>query len=366
MNIRLFKNNLIYLFFIAFISCYSGIESKEKELKKETQYSKQYQRIEKTLKFGNSEQVRRAMDKIPALVEIEQKKLIPALEKLIQSNDILIRAKICTLVRKVKWNNLDEKIIPYLEEENRDIFFKALNAIESKKVQAALPVLEKKIKDSDFSQDDNKLQDMLRTAGKLNPKNLDEFLFEKLEEEKTLIANKNIILVYFSDTDYKNEGYIKYLKKYFDENDEPDSHKRYVVYAMGKTKNKSFIKSLKDELKTINNIDDIDERKKYRRLKMQIISALIELGDNNVYHILESMARDDDESIRIRAIRKMGELKIKEAIELLEFKIKYDPSMQVINEAKKALEKIKKKDNPDSSSGESKKKQKKKKNSPEE
>lgn len=304
------------------------------------EHSHEYNRIEQTLRFGNSEQVRRAMDKIPNLKVDEQKELIPLIEKLIDSRDILIKAKICTLVRKVEWNDLDKKILPYLEEENRDIFFKALNAIEAKKIKAATPILEKKIKESDFSEDDNKLQDMLRTLGKLESKNLNAYFLDKLNNDKTLTVNKNNLLVYFSDINFQDPNYKKYLKENFINEKISLPHKRYIVYAMGKSRDSQFKEPLKNELKKIDSIEDIDERKKYRRIKMQIISSLIELGDSNIYNILADMSRDDDEGIRIRAIKKMGELKIKEAEKLLEFKVKYDPSIKVINEAKKALKAI--------------------------
>ncbi len=299
--------------------------------------SEKWKRIELTIKYGNSEQVRRAIEQIFTLPEDDQKALIPELKKLFESRDILIRAKLGIMVSRVKWNDLDEKVIPFLEEKNRDVFFNALTAIEKKKIASALPVIEKLIRESDFAENDNKLQDMLRTAGKLGAREINSLLMEKLMGEQTHAENKNVILVYFSDIKYNQQTLLDYLVKNLEDPEISLTHKRYIAYAMGKLKIPNAREILTKELKKIDDIEDIDEKKKYRLFRMQIINSLIELGDKDVEKILMDMAKDDDDAIRIRAINQIAELKIESARDMLEFKVKYDSSIAVINAAKEAL-----------------------------
>ncbi len=302
--------------------------------------SEKWKRIELTLKYGNSEQVRRAIDQISTLPENDQKALIPELKKLFETRDILIRAKLGIMVSRVKWNDLDDKVVPLLEEKNRDVFFNALTAIEKKKIIAALPVIEKMIRESDFAENDNKLQDMLRTVGKLGASEINALLMEKLMSEQTHTENKNVILVYFSDIKYNQQNLLDYLVKNLEDSEISLTHKRYIAYAMGKLKIPNAREMLTKELKKIDDIEDIDEKKKYRLFRMQIINSLIELGDKDVEKILIEMAKDDDEAIRIRAINQIAELKMESARDMLEFKVKYDSSMAVINAAKEALKKL--------------------------
>ena len=110
-----------------------------------------------------------------------------------------------------------------------------------------------------------------------------------------------------------------------------------AAYALGKAQVTEAKPKLKEALGKIEAMKSSDEKKRYTRFRMQVISSLILLKDNEVKEILYAMARDDDEIVRARAIHQIGILKIPDARELLEYKAKFDPAVRVQREAKKAL-----------------------------
>jgi HEAT repeat protein len=110
-----------------------------------------------------------------------------------------------------------------------------------------------------------------------------------------------------------------------------------AAYALGKAEVAEAKPILKESLSKIEALKSSDEKKRYTRFRMQIIGSLILLKDNDVREILYAMTRDDDELVRVRAVHQISQLKISEARELLEYKSKFDPSVKVQKEAKKAL-----------------------------
>ncbi len=296
------------------------------------------ERIRAALKFGNSQQVRDALHTLSKLSEAEQHSLLPELKATCNSQDGLVLRKMAEFIGSVKFTELDFALGDFLLNKTYDpVFFTAVAAIAKKKPAAALPIIIKEIREQDFAKPGNRVQDLMHLLALYKDKSLQAFLVEKLHTADTYTDYRSAILKYMGESaPWSAEEQTQILKLFSDEA-ESLTVRGAAAYALGKAQVGEARQALKAMLAKIDAMTDMDEKKKNNRFRLQLIYALILLKDNDVKEILFSMARDDDEIIRARAVHQLGKLEVKEARELLLYKSKYDPSLRVQKEAKKAL-----------------------------
>ena len=295
-------------------------------------------RIREALKFGNSQQVRDALNTLGKLSEGEQKSLLPELKKTCQSADPLVLRKMAEFIGHAPFKDLDDELARFLGDKNNDqLFFSTVGALAKKKPAAALPVLIQEIKEQDFSKPGNRIPDAVHLLHIYKDSSLQPFLLEKLQAADTYADYRSGILKYLAETTPWPENLKAQVLKLFQDEAEPLTVRGSAAYALGKAQISEAKPKLKEALTKIEAMKSSDEKKRYTRFRMQVISGLILLKDNEVKEILFAMARDDDEIIRVRAVHQIGLLKIPDARELLEYKAKFDPSVKVQKEAKKAI-----------------------------
>jgi hypothetical protein len=295
-------------------------------------------RIREALKFGNSQQVRDALNTLTKLSEPEQKSLMPELKKTCSSGDALVLRKMAEFIGNAPFKDLDEELPRFLaDKSNEQLYFSTVGAIAKKRPASALPVLIKEIKEQDFSKAGNRIPDAVHLLTIYKDQSLQPFLMEKLQAADTYADYRSGILKYLGDTLPWSETLKGQVLKLFQDEAEPLTVRGSAAYALGKAQIQEAKPKLKEALTKIEALKGSDEKKRYTRFRMQVISGLILLKDNDVKEILFAMARDDDEIIRARAVHQIGILKIPDARELLEYKAKFDPSVKVQKEAKKAL-----------------------------
>lgn len=295
-------------------------------------------RIREALKFGNSQQVRDALNTLTRLNTAEQKSLLPELKKTCTSPDPLVLRKMAEFIGGAPFNDLDEELTRFLGDKNNDqLYFSTVGALAKKKPASALPAIIKEIKEQDFSKPGNRLPDAVHLLTIYKDSSLQPFLMEKLNAADTYADYRSGILKYLGETKPWSETTKSQVLKLYKDEAEPLTVRGSAAYALGKAEISEAKPILKETLTKIEALKSSDEKKRYTRFRMQIIASLILLKDNEVREILYAMARDDDELVRVRAIHQIGQLKIAESRELLEYKSKFDPSMKVQKEAKKAL-----------------------------
>jgi len=295
-------------------------------------------RIREALKFGNSQQVRDALNTLTRLNTAEQKSLLPELKKTCSSPDPLVLRKMAEFIGGAPFNDLDEELTRFLGDKNNEqLFFSTVGALAKKKPASALPAIIKEIKEQDFSKPGNRLPDAVHLLTIYKDSSLQPFLMEKLNAADTYADYRSGILKYLGETKPWSETTKAQVLKLYKDEAEPLTVRGSAAYALGKAEIGEAKPILKETLTKIEALKSSDEKKRYTRFRMQIIASLILLKDNEVREILYAMARDDDELVRVRAIHQIGQLKIPEARELLEYKSKFDPSMKVQKEAKKAI-----------------------------
>ena len=296
------------------------------------------ERIGQVLKYGNSQQVRDVLSRFEKLTVGEQKSFLPDLEKLCSSKDALIRRKMAEMIGKFTFNDLDEKLTELFTTADEMVFYTVVASITKKKPASALPVLREKMKEADFKVLNNKTPDLIRLGGVYKDVELRTFLLEKYRDASTYYEYRGAILRFLAALEPVAAEDIALLESTATNETESITLRSMAVYALGEMKHKPAAAKLREILDKIDNLQDPDEKKKFLKLRIQIISALVKLDDPQIEDLLFQMARDDDEAIRVRAIRNLAGIQSERARELLEFKSKYDPSVKVQKEAKKILD----------------------------
>lgn len=328
---------LALVFFLASLifSTLSGIAASEKKKEPST-----LEKITMVLKFGTPDQIISVLPKIPKLEVKEQKTLIPELKQCLNSDFVSVQTKTIGLLQSLKWSDLNTDVTKLIPTENIDLYLAALRYIQKKKIKSVAPVIVKALQKEDFTKDSRLIPELILTLEKIEDHSAESFLNEKLKDKNTKLEYKKNIVLYFGNVRVKDSAAQKTLLDLFNDQEANLGLRSYAANALGKAKISAATAELKKELESIEKITDLDEKRKYARMKVYILSSLIQLNDKGVKELLLKMARSAEAGVRKRAIRQLGEIKAQDAVEMLEFKRKYDPDPSVRKEARKALEKI--------------------------
>lgn len=298
-------------------------------------------RLKAVFQYGNSQQVRDALSTMQRLKPEEQKTLVPHLRVLCKSSDPLVQRKMMETIGILTISDLDEEAINILKNADDDqIFFASVSTLTKKKIPSALPAVHEMVKNYDFTKQGNRLSDLVNILVSYQDKSLADLFITKLGDTQTHFENRGHILRYLGEAGVNNPDVILKIQTIFDDEAESLTVRGYAAHALSKLSAPGAKEKLRDALKKIDAIKSNDEKKRYSRFRMSLISALVRLQDDNVREILIQMTKDDDELTRLRAIQQIGALKMSEMKELLEYKSKYDPSLRVQREAKKILESV--------------------------
>ncbi len=311
----------------------------EKEKKKNNVKNKRNENIRLVLKYGTSEKVRKVLGHIPKLKKEDQISFIPEIEKLLETDDILIQIKAVNLIGNVSWENLDTKIIPFLQSNSRVMVYTALNSINKKKIIKALPTMRKMIMEMDFQKKSNYISDMILAFADLEDQEMAKFFFAKLKDQKVRNSYKIRIVQYLTSIRYQKKEVMDHFVSVLQDDQEDIKLRAICAKAIGRLEFTSAKDSLKKELEKIDQTESEDRKNELRSVRLWIISSLIMLKDEEAEKILFQMIRDPIESIRVKAVRELGKINPKKYKEMLEYKAEYDPSIRVQRAAKEALKK---------------------------
>jgi HEAT repeat protein len=341
------KNRLLVLLILAGSSSViygAGTKKENKKVVKQQKAEEKLdlrERITLVLKYGNTSQVKDSIVKINTLKEDEQKSLIPELRRLIlNSTDPGLKLSIIQLIGEVKWKDLDNDLIPFLKSEDSTIITTAAMVMRKKNINAAIEPLKEILLKADYSVENRNLNDLINAYAGFKDTGLQSFMFEKLQDENVLGIYKSFILKYLGSLPSAAEDVKKYLLGIANDEKKDLGLRISSVKALGNMNYTQAREPLRKILDTIETMTDKEKKKEYFFLRLELISTLVKLNDPEIKSLLIEMTRDDDEMVRIRAIRKLANFKSRDFVDLLEYKAKYDNSLAVQKEAKKALEVI--------------------------
>jgi HEAT repeat protein len=205
------------------------------------------------------------------------------------------------------------------------------------------------VSESQLNENDAVIHTAIRTLGGLQytSPGFTERMLEALDNPETDLESRRSILLYAGSV--RNAQMQEKLLAIVADADADLVMRSYAANSLGKIAAKDngmkenrerSIKAMQAVLDEIRNIRDSRQRARMNMLKQQAILALIRMGDDSVKDELRAAAQDDDASMRLRAIRYIGELKLKEYRNLVEFKSKHDESPKVRKEAERVLKEL--------------------------
>ena len=171
----------------------------------------------------------------------------------------------------------------------------------------------------------------LRGIGKLeDPSRAEEIMTLFTENEgdsefEDLLASAILVL---GDLGY-SEAAVTFEDVLLDE-DAPSVHRQYAAISLGKLQTESSFEILREQYLLLENSN----------LRSYVLKGLTEYDSPELEGILMSALRDSFWKIRVAASEGLGSRKVKEAVDILSYKVKRDPVRQVRYAAMSALGEI--------------------------
>tara|TARA_B100001939_G_scaffold239196_1_gene206686 strand:+ start:203593 stop:204756 length:1164 start_codon:yes stop_codon:yes gene_type:complete len=321
----------------------SGKESTTESEKKEdpdkaAKRQEELDLLKQQMLFAPSTERRQAIHHVERLEkESEQQFFLDTLRKLaLNDMDPLVREAAVRLLADIKDKGSGDTFLKALEDDTRPVMREALRGIARIELKSAEARIFELLKKEEFKENDNVTVGMIRTLAELESKIAADFLSEVYAKDDTNLEIQRSILLYYGNAEIatKKDWLTDILK---DKNEDIVS-RSYAANALGKIKSPDSVEPLKGVLQEIRDLRSSRERARHNPLKQQAILALIRLDDKSILPELKAAALDDDATVRLRAVKQIGQLKIEEFREMLEYKAKHEPSRSVKKAAQEALD----------------------------
>ncbi|MCE9599215.1 MAG: HEAT repeat domain-containing protein [Spirochaetia bacterium] len=297
----------------------------------------QLESLKQRIMFSSSSDRRNEIRRVRSLDESEQKEFIPMLVKMATEDlDPAVRESSMRILSEMKAKEAEPAFLAGLKDKQDDVQLAAISGIRELELKSGGEPLAAMMKTLDAKKDVGKFTAIIRTLGAMEYKADLPFLIAKAEDSETHEEIRRAAVLYLGDVK-ATEG-REYLTK-LAKNDEKDADLRaYAVNSLGRMKEPTAIPLIKEILENIRNQKNPKERIRMSRLRYQGMIALMRLGDRSMIPEIMSAAKDDDPSVRLRAVRQLGEMKVAEAKDLLAYKAKYDDNARVKKAAQQAID----------------------------
>ncbi len=302
------------------------------------QVKKKKEILEKIIRYGSNKERKEALRELATMPLDGLQELTKLVsETLSTDGDNGIKIACLRTLGELEAKSESEKIISVLKDKSDDVREIAIQTINRLKINEAANDLNELIKSQDFTKSLTLTNSAINTLAELeNGKISSEFLENKIKEKNNAIDVRSSIALYFGKTkDIKTETTL--LEIAVDESEDMNL-RSYVINALGKMNSQKSTPELRTVLGKINDAKSKTDLKKYSILKLYVISALIMLGDKEILKELVVYAKDDDATVRLRAVKQLGEIPDPSVIELIEYKASRDPSKKIQETAKKIIE----------------------------
>ncbi|TGK00685.1 HEAT repeat domain-containing protein [Leptospira semungkisensis] len=239
----------------------------------------------------------------------------------------------------------EDKIIALLKHDQQDVQKEAVYVVKKLKLSSGISTMTELLKAQDFTKNSNFLIALIDALGEF-PEASDAFsvLEARFQEKFNDPEVRAQIALYFGKV--KKSSIENVLINTVKDEKEPITIRAYSVNALGKIKSSAAIAPLRELLDKIRSLKSKNDIQDYQALKIHTITALVSLGDKDIIEELYSFARDDDATVRLRAIKHLAETEDPSVIEILEYKAQRDPSEKVKRAAQTALDQLRKKLDP--------------------
>ncbi len=303
--------------------------------------------IEKTLKYGVHKNRAHAIKMILSLKKESNKKhLVKILnEQMKTEENIEVKKTAITTVAEIGDTSAMPWIIDSIDDQSEDIKIAAVYAIKRMKYTAAKDKIIKKFKEQDLSEDSNLTEALIHTLGELGASEITNHVIESIKDTQTTNSNRQLLVLFLGNV--KSQASKDFLVQLLKDPHEDKGIRAYAASSLARIGDPSVATHLN---KVIDEIETypFNKRKTFYNLHIYCVAALAKLGDESAVPRLEDALQSDNAVVRLRAIKLIRELKNKRTIDILKYKMEYDPSPKVQRAAKEALEEMgvtEKKDN---------------------
>jgi HEAT repeat protein len=311
----------------------------KKEESPEEKEKKQAENIERVLKFGLQKERITAINRILSIKTEAIKKQLSGLliQVLKDEKDSDVKQKGLTVLGELKEDGAIALMLSSLDDNSEDVRVAAVYALQNMKALSAKARLLDELKKQDLTSDSLYTEALIRTLGTLDAVEVIPFAQEAIDDMKTTKNNREMLVLTLGDIDSKEQGQL--LVKLFKDDEESVTLRSYAVNAIARLKMKE---AAADINAVITEIDAYPFKKKqnYYNLYIYSVAALAKLGDPGAVPHLENALRSESTAVRIKAVDLLKELKDKRTIDILKYKMEYDPSPRVRKKAREALKEM--------------------------
>ena len=295
------------------------------------------ERIESTLKFGMHK------DRITAISLINTIKSEDIKNRVLKKVITIIEDDANTEVKKAaisaaashNYKEAVPALIKALDNNLEEIQVAAcyslgkLNAVESKDTVISL------LKKQDFSTNSNLTDALIILLTDLKVSDIVDLAVKTVKDPASGKMARERFMIYLGSMG--NTGLKDFLLELLLDEDEDMSIRGHAVKALGSLKIHDSADKIKELLK---DIEEFPFRKKqaHYNLSMLAVAALVALGDSDSVDLLMNSLRSDNAAVRLNAVNLIKEFDDERTIDILKYKMKYDPNDRVKRAAKKALE----------------------------
>jgi HEAT repeat protein len=292
--------------------------------------------IEETLDYGLNADRKEAINRITLIKDkgVKDKLLKRLIDVIKNESESDVVHKAITICSELDYKEAAGVITDKLEDSTDEMktaaayALKKLNAVNSKEK------LIKKFKEINLTKDSNFTEASLAALGEFKAVELAPYAKEKIEDNKTTLVTKELLIMFLGNSGAVESKDI--LMKIYKSEDENQTLRSYAANSLSKMNIKEAAADFKAVIK---QIEDYPFKKKqaYYSLYMYSVTALVRLGDKDAAPKVRESLRSNSPAVRLQAIKLLVELKDKSSIDILKYKMKYDPSKKVRKTARKAL-----------------------------
>ena len=312
---------------------------KKKAAKKKAIRKKNLENLKLQILYAASRARQGAINRVPQLKEDEQAGFIKPLMDIARDElDVQVRDKAIRVLGQLR----STKALPVFQNAVNDknsviqaAAVYSLGKLNKPFDSKSVVILLKKL---DYKKHDELLLSVIRLLGKINWKEDTAFIKKKAQDVETNDQVRQVLMLYFGKV--KALEHVDFLLSVSKDQDVSVASRAMAVNSLGKLKNKKAVKPLRELMVEIRDTKDGREKVRLLALRMHIFTALIRLGDQSMQRDIIAAARSNDSRERLRAVKQLGNMRLKSVRGLLCYKWKYDESRSVRKAAEIAILKI--------------------------
>jgi HEAT repeat protein len=295
--------------------------------------------IIETIESGTHKDRKNAINQIQTIKDQGLKKNLG--EKLVEviknEAELEVKVKAITVIGDLKVKEALPILITKLHNEPEEVSVAAVYAIKRIGDSSAKPELITKLKEQKFENNTNLIEALIDTLGEFKAVELSAFASESIKNSKTNQIDRELFVLFLGKIESK-ESKNTLLELLNDE----DENEQIRAFAANSLANLKITEAIPDLEKVVQAIDSysFSKKRKYNNLYIYCVSSLVKLGYEKAFPMFLNMLRSDNALVRLKAVSLIKDIKDKRTIDILKYKMLYDPSPKVQSTAKEALKEL--------------------------